>query len=121
MISSLTLPDECSRSSGEGLDQPVEVLVRLDVACVQHERRRQKKSLSDARDLRLGRRRFEALVEGVGNHFNLALGHLEVVHDVLLRRVGDGQDALMRGAPPAREKRARVKVRAAMRQVLREP
>ena len=120
MISSLT----CSRSPlpqhVERLDQALEVLVRLDVAGVEHERIVELVALAHPRHLLVVGRLAEALVDRVVDDVDLRLGHAEVPQDVALRGFRHRQHAVR---PVRRDPQRRARVaRSASRfgQVLRE-
>ena len=104
---------------GERLDQPHQVLVRPDVADVEHELVFQLIPLPHALDRLRGGRRREALLDRVVDHDDLFGRNAEEMHDVAFRGLGHGEDAvrLPRGAP---HRRPGVHVRRAVRQVLRE-
>ena len=64
MISSLTLLELAAAAEDvERFDQPLEVLVRLDVAGIEHERIVELVALAHALDIVLGGRRAEPLVD----------------------------------------------------------
>ena len=75
----------------EGLDQPLDVLVRPDVAHVQHERVVQLEALLDARDVLGGGHAVEALVDGVVGHGDLVGRDAEEAQDVALGGLRDRQ------------------------------
>ncbi len=75
----------------KGLDEPLEVLVRLDVAGVQNERLGELIPLLHPHHF-IGRRLLvEPLVDGVVDDSHLRLGYTEVLEDVPFRRFRDGQ------------------------------
>ncbi len=120
MISSLTCSKPSRAQHVERLDQPLEVLVRLDVAGIQHERVVQLVALADALDLLGGRRFAEALVDRVVDDVDLLLGDVEVLQDVPLRRLRDRQHAIGAvGRSPQR--RSGISVGQPARQILRKP
>ncbi len=69
------------------LDQPLEVLVRLDVADVEHERFVQLEPLADALDLVVRRRHQEVIVDGVVDYRHLVGRDAAEAEDVALRRL----------------------------------
>ena len=69
------------------LDQPLEVLVRLDVADVEHERLVQLEPLADALDLVVRRRHPEVIVDGVVDDRHLVGRDAAEAEDVALRRL----------------------------------
>ena len=120
MMSSLTCSNPLRPQQRKRFDQPVDVLVRLDVARVEDERRRELEPLADAIDVFRRRRFFEALVERVVDHLDLGGRHAQIVNDVVFRRVRHRQH-------PSRSPRRQphdgpgVDERGAVRQVLRKP
>ena len=93
--------------------------MRLDVARVQDEGIVQLISLLHPGDLLVVGRLAEPLVDRVVDHVDLSLGDPEVPQDVAFRRLGHRQHAVgaVRCHP---QRRSRVGVRQAARQVLRE-
>jgi hypothetical protein len=104
----------------EGLDQALEVLVRLDVPRIQDERAVELVALAHALDFLRRRRLAEPLVDRVVDHVDLLFRDPEVPEDVALRRLRDGEHAVrpVRRHP---ERRAGIRVGDAVGQVLREP
>ena len=103
----------------ERLDQPLEVLVRLHVAGVQHELVVQLIALADADDVLFARLDAEPLVVGVVDDVDLVRRHVDEPQDVALRALRHRQHA--RRAPRRqRDRRPRVGERQAVRQVLRK-
>ena len=119
MMSSLTCSSSPFAEHVERLDQPLEILVRLDVAGVEDERIVELVALADAHDL-VGRGLFaEALVDGVVDDVDLRFRHVEVLEDVALRGLRDRQDA-RRPVRRDPQRAARVRVAEPVREVLRK-
>ena len=112
MIDQLQLVEARLPHQVERVEQPLEVLVRLDVADVEHEVALELVALGDAPHVVVGRLGREALVDGVVDDGDLLGRHVEELEDVALRRLRHRQDAI--GAPGGRPHlRAGVRERAA--------
>ena len=83
------LPDQMER-----VEQPLDVLVRLDVADVQRELALELIALLDGAHLVLRRRGREPLVDAVVDDGDLLGRDVEEFEDVALRRFRNGQDAV---------------------------
>ena len=111
MISSFSSSSSPLPQLGERLDQPHEVLVRLDVADVQHEPVIELVALAHARDLAPRAASIaEPLVDGVVDDDDLLRRHVEEVQDVALRRLGHRQDAIAIVCAAAHIDAARVRI-----------
>ena len=103
----------------EGVDEPLEVLVGLDVADVQGERAVQLVALPDALHGFLAGRRGKPIVDGVVDDHDAVGGHIAVAQDVGLGRFRHRQDPL--GSPRSRpETGPGIRVRQPVGEVLRE-
>ena len=103
----------------ERLDQPLEILVRLDVAGVQHELVVKLIPLAHTHDIFLGRVDGEPLVVGVVDHVDLLRLRVDEAEDVAFRALRHGHDA--RRAPGREaDRRPRVPEREPVRQILRK-
>jgi len=103
----------------ERLDQPHEVLVRLDVADVENELVIELIALADASDVLIDRRGREPIVDRVVHHDDLVRRHVEKTEQVALGRFRDGENP---ARPPRRapHRCLCVHVRGPVRQVLRK-
>ena len=110
----LSLPDHVER-----LDQPLEILVRLDVARVEDERIVQLVALLTRMTSSAHGLLAEPLVDRVVDDVDLRFRHVEVAQDVALRGLRDRQHARrpVRGDP---QRAARVRVAEPAGQVLRK-
>ena len=84
MIRSVTSSNPFVPQIRERLDQPDEVLVRLDVARVEHETAIELIPLANSRDRFLRRRHTEAFVNGVVDDDDLVCRDIEEADDVAL-------------------------------------
>ena len=103
----------------ERLDQPLEILVRLHVACVEHELVVQLIALAHPHHVLFARLDAEALVVRVVDDVDLVGLRVDEAQDVALRALRDRQHA-RRAAGRQPNRRARVREREPVRQVLRK-
>ena len=108
------LPHEMKR-----LDEPLEILVRLDVADIQQIRVAQLVPLARIDDVLFARRHAESIVDGVRRDDDLVRRHVEELQDVALGLLGHGEDAI--GLVRRRvERGSRERVAETVSKVLRE-